>query len=48
LRLTWEEELDAEMTQQVERVTGLKVLDYHSQVLLRARVIVELFLVTNA
>jgi uncharacterized protein YbcI len=48
LRITWEEELDAEMTQEVERVTGLNVSDYHSQVLIRARVIVELFLLANA
>jgi uncharacterized protein YbcI len=48
LRITWEEELEVEMTQQVERVTRLKVLDYHSQVLLRARVIVELFLLADA
>jgi uncharacterized protein YbcI len=48
LRITWEEELEAEMTQEVERVTGLKVSDYHSQVLIRARVIVELFLLANA
>jgi uncharacterized protein YbcI len=48
LRLTWQEELDAEITQQIERITGLKVLDYHSQILVRARVIVELFLIADA
>ena len=48
LRITWQEELDDEMTQQVERITGLKVLDYHSQILVRARVIVELFLLADA
>jgi uncharacterized protein YbcI len=47
LRTTWEDELDTEMTQQVERITGLKVLDYHSQVLLRERVVVELFLIAS-
>ena len=47
LRLTWQEELDAEITQQIERITGLKVLDYHSQILVRARVIVELFLLAD-
>lgn len=48
LRVTWQEELEVEMTQQVERITGLKVLDYHSQILVRARVIVELFLIADA
>ena len=48
LRLTWQEELDHEITQQIERVTGLKVLDYHSQILVRAQVIVELFLLAEA
>jgi uncharacterized protein YbcI len=48
LRLTWQEELDAEITQQIERITGLKVVDYHSQILVRARVIVELFLIADA
>ena len=47
LRITWQEELDDEITQQIERITGLKVLDYHSQILVRARVIVELFLIAE-
>jgi uncharacterized protein YbcI len=48
LRLTWQEELDDEITQQIEKITGLKVLDYHSQILVRAQVIVELFLLADA
>jgi uncharacterized protein YbcI len=48
LRLTWQEELDDEIIQQIERITGLKVLDYHSQILVRAQVIVELFLIADA
>jgi uncharacterized protein YbcI len=48
LRVTWQEELDDEITQQIERITGLKVLDYHSQILVRERVIVELFLIADA
>ena len=47
LRVTWEEEVEAEITQQIERITGLKVLDYHSQILVRARVVVELFLLAD-
>jgi len=48
LRITWQEELDGEITQQIERITGLKVLDYHSQILVHAQVIVELFLIADA
>jgi uncharacterized protein YbcI len=48
LRLTWQEELDDEITQQIERITGLTVLDYHSQILVRAKVVVELFLLADA
>jgi uncharacterized protein YbcI len=48
LRLTWQEELNDEITQQIERVTGLEVLDYHSQILVRAQVVVELFLLAEA
>jgi uncharacterized protein YbcI len=47
LRLTWQEEVEDEITQQIEKITGLKVLDYHSQILVRARVIVELFLLAD-
>jgi uncharacterized protein YbcI len=47
LRLTWQEELADEIIQEIEKITGLKVLDYHSQILVRARVIVELFLLAD-
>jgi uncharacterized protein YbcI len=47
LRITWQEEMEDEMTQEIERITGLKVLDYHSQILVRAQVIVELFLLAD-
>jgi len=47
LRVTWQEEIGDEITQQIEKITGLKVLDYHSQILVRARVIVELFLLAD-
>jgi uncharacterized protein YbcI len=47
LRVTWQEEIEDEITQQIEKITGLKVLDYHSQILVRARVIVELFLLAD-
>jgi uncharacterized protein YbcI len=47
LRVTWQEEVEDEMTQQVEKITGLKVLDYHSQILVHAQVIVELFLLAE-
>jgi uncharacterized protein YbcI len=47
LRLTWQEELADEAIQEIEKITGLKVLDYHSQILVRARVIVELFLLAD-
>jgi uncharacterized protein YbcI len=48
LRTTWQDELEAEITQQVERITGLQVIDYYSQVLVRARIVVELFLLAEA
>jgi uncharacterized protein YbcI len=47
LRLTWQEEVEDDITQQIEKITGLKVLDYHSQILVRARVIVELFVLAD-
>jgi uncharacterized protein YbcI len=47
LRVTWQEEVEDKVTQQIEEITGLKVLDYHSQILVRARVIVELFLLAD-
>jgi uncharacterized protein YbcI len=47
LRVTWQEEIEDEITQQIEKITGLKVLDYHSQILVRAQVIVELFLLAD-
>ena len=47
LRLTWQEEIEGETTQEIEKITGLKVLDYHSQILVRAGVIVELFLLAD-
>jgi uncharacterized protein YbcI len=48
LRLVWEEELDADIMHRIEEVTGYKVLDYHSQVLVRARTVIELFLLASA
>lgn len=47
LRLTWQEELEDETIQEIEKITGLKVLDYHSQILVRAGIIVELFLLAD-
>jgi uncharacterized protein YbcI len=47
LRLTWQEELADEIIPEIQKITGLKVLDYHSQILVRARVMVELFLLAD-
>jgi uncharacterized protein YbcI len=47
LRLTWQEEVEDDITLQIEKITRFKVLDYHSQILVRARVVVELFLLAD-
>jgi uncharacterized protein YbcI len=48
LRLVWEEELDADITHRIADLTGYQVLDYHSQVLVQARTVIELFLLAAA
>jgi uncharacterized protein YbcI len=43
VRLAWRDEIAETMTGAVERITGYRVLDYHSQVLLKAAIAVEMF-----
>jgi uncharacterized protein YbcI len=43
LRLVFEEEMREEFTAAVARITGYRVVDYHSQILLRAELVVEMF-----
>jgi len=44
VRLAWQAELAPEITSRIEEITGMKVRDYHSQVMTRADVAVEMFL----
>jgi uncharacterized protein YbcI len=44
IRLAWQSEMADEVTAKVTALTGHRVRDYHSQVLTRANVTVELFL----
>ena len=43
VRLAWQDEIAETMTGAVERITGHRVLDYHSQVLLQAELAIEMF-----
>ena len=43
VRLAWQDEIAEAMTGAVERITGCRVLDYHSQVLLKAELAIEMF-----
>lgn len=43
VRLAWQDEIAEEMMISVERITGLRVTDYHSQVLLKAGLAIEMF-----
>jgi uncharacterized protein YbcI len=43
VRLAWQDEIAETMTGAVERITGHRVLDYHSQVLLKAELAIEMF-----
>jgi uncharacterized protein YbcI len=43
VRLAWQDEIAEEMMISVERITGLRVTDYHSQVLLKAGLVIEMF-----
>jgi uncharacterized protein YbcI len=43
VRLTWQDEIAEEMMISVERITGQRVTDYHSQVLLKAGLTIEMF-----
>lgn len=44
LRTTWEAEVTTDITAAIERATGYQVADYHSQVLVATRTVVELFI----
>ena len=43
VRLAWQDEIGEEMMISVERITGMRVTDYHSQVLLKAGLAIEMF-----
>ncbi|MFL5871811.1 MAG: Na-translocating system protein MpsC family protein [Solirubrobacterales bacterium] len=43
VRLAWQDEIAEEMMISVERITKLQVTDYHSQVLLKAGLVIEMF-----
>jgi uncharacterized protein YbcI len=43
VRLAWQDEIAETMMGSVERITGYRVLDYHSQVLLDAGLAIEMF-----
>jgi uncharacterized protein YbcI len=43
VRLAWQDEIAETMMSSVERITGHRVLDYHSQVLLKAELAIEMF-----
>jgi uncharacterized protein YbcI len=43
VRLAWQDEIAETMTASVERITAHRVIDYHSQVLLRAELAIEMF-----
>ena len=44
VRLAWQSELAPEITGKIEEITGMKVRDYHSQVMTQADAAVEMFL----
>jgi uncharacterized protein YbcI len=44
LRLTWQAEMAPEIVGRIEEITAMKVLDYHSQVMTKADVALEMFL----
>jgi uncharacterized protein YbcI len=48
VRLAWQDEIAEEMMISVERITGMRVTDYHSQVLLKAELAIELFTLARA
>jgi uncharacterized protein YbcI len=43
VRLAWQDEIAQTMIGAVERITGCHVRDYHSQVLLKAELAIEMF-----
>ena len=43
VRLAWQDEIGEMMMSSVERITGYRVTDYHSQVLLKAELAIEMF-----
>jgi uncharacterized protein YbcI len=48
VRLAWQDEIAETMMSAVERITGYRVTDYHSQILLKAGLAIEMFALEEA
>jgi uncharacterized protein YbcI len=48
VRLAWQSEMAPEITGSIEQITGMRVVDYHSQVMTKADVALEMFLLAPA